>query len=481
MIRIALVFPIITAPTLLLDFYQELAERENVAVDVYLNQDGKLIKNQSPIFAKQESESLGEDYDLCFDFTRQYDIQNTGSINAKLYVRSNYQVKNRASISSLIPVILRSGSTPFEIIVMHKDNSVPSLYVEGCTQTQGRWKDNDRDLLRVVLFVFKELAEKFAMGIPIVESPRNEKPKNGRLVTGWKFLAFYLYFIPKQFGSRIDHKFKRTFRIVGKGPTWHIAYTHSNLINDTNFNLTRVENPEGYFLADPFVVQQGEDSICFVEQYDNLKNRGHVAAFPLTDSANVQPRPVLVEDFHLSFPFIFSFEGDYYMCPETSKIGEIRLYKAKEFPYEWAYFTTIMKDVSAADTMIFKRNGKWWMFTNLDRVGLGSHNLELHIFYSDNPLSREWTPHGMNPIYRDSLVARNGGLLNDDRNIYRVSQMQGFARYGEGIRINRIVNLSENEYLEVEIKRYVKAFARNSKGNHHMSSDKGTTVLDYFA
>ena len=63
----------------------------------------------------------------------------------------------------------------------------------------------------------------------------------------------------------------------------------------------------------------------------------------------------------------------------------------------------------------------------------------------------------------------------------RISQIQGFAQYGEGIRINRIVELNENEYTEVEVKRYVREFAKNSKGNHHMYSDDGIVVLDYFA
>ena len=183
----------------------------------------------------------------------------------------------------------------------------------------------------------------------------------------------------------------------------------------------------------------------------------------------------------MSFPFIFEYLGDHYMCPETSRIGEIRLYKATQFPFQWNFYSTLMKSISAADTMIFEMNGKWWMFTNIDRAGLGTHNLELHIYFSDSPLSNSWRPHKLNPIYQDSLIARNGGLMKDATDTYRISQIQGFAQYGEGIRINRIVELNENEYTEVEVKRYVREFAKNSKGNHHMYSDDGIVVLDYFA
>jgi len=46
-----------------------------------------------------------------------------------------------------------------------------------------------------------------------------------------------------------------------------------------------------------------------------------------------------------------------------------------------------MKNVSAADTMIFMRDNAWWLFTNIDNSGVGDHNCQLHIFSADNPLS----------------------------------------------------------------------------------------------
>ena len=40
------------------------------------------------------------------------------------------------------------------------------------------------------------------------------------------------------------------------------------------------------------------------------------------------PVVVLEENFHLSYPYVFEESGNVYMIPETSDVGDIRLYKA---------------------------------------------------------------------------------------------------------------------------------------------------------
>ena len=40
-----------------------------------------------------------------------------------------------------------------------------------------------------------------------------------------------------------------------------------------------------------------------------------------------------------------------------------------------------MDNVDAADTSIFEKDGRWWMFTNLCSAKIRDHNSELHIFH----------------------------------------------------------------------------------------------------
>ena len=167
------------------------------------------------------------------------------------------------------------------------------------------------------------------------------------------------------------------------------------------------------------------------------------------------------------------------MCPETHEKGEIRVYKCVDFPTKWEFQKTLMKDVSAADTMIFKRDNTWWLFTNIDYSGVGDHGCQLHIFSADNPLSDKWVAHENNPVVFDPLVARNGGLIFSQNEIYRVYQRQGFDMYGEACGIARITTLTPTVYVEdihSEIEAY---FFKGIKGTHTYNFESGLVVFDY--
>ena len=100
------------------------------------------------------------------------------------------------------------------------------------------------------------------------------------------------------------------------------------------------------------------------------------------------------------------------MVPESSKNCDIRLYKCLEFPYKWQLEKVLMNNVSAADTMLIKQQDTWFMLTNICSAGLGDHNSELHIYYSESLKSNQWKPIASgNPVIFDSLKARNGGLF----------------------------------------------------------------------
>src|SRR6185312_49960 len=185
------------------------------------------------------------------------------------------------------------------------------------------------------------------------------------------------------------------------------------------------------------------------------------------------------ENFHLSFPYIFEYEGTLYMCPETSGAGDIRVYKCLEFPLRWTLEKIIMKDVSAVDTMLFEKGGKWWMLTNIDPAGLGDFQLELCVFSADSPLDDAWTPHPQNPVLVDATRARNGGLLREGEGLFRVAQRQGFDFYGKSTSVNEIVRIDDGNYIETLVAEVSPAFEPGAVGTHHLHSDGSITVLDF--
>jgi hypothetical protein len=269
-------------------------------------------------------------------------------------------------------------------------------------------------------------------------------------------------------------------RVRGKTLRWGVAY---QFVDDWKsavlWRSTVIRNPPNRYLADPFVLHKNGSHVCLVEDYDYSTNRAHITAFKIDREGYVELGCALKEDFHLSFPFVFEESSDLYMCPETQAAREIRLYKCVSYPLGWKLHRVLMKGVSAADTMLLKHEGKWWMLTNIDSSESGDHCSELHVFYADGLDSANWTPHPMNPVIFDSRRARNGGLLFDGDGIYRVFQVQGFGVYGESMGIARITELTTARYEEQVLYSITPSFFAGLMGTHTYSFAGGLLAVDF--
>jgi hypothetical protein len=260
---------------------------------------------------------------------------------------------------------------------------------------------------------------------------------------------------------------------------WGVAYTNGDWKTLVMCRADKIPNPPNHYLADPFIISKGNREYCFVEDYDYKKSRGCICVYELKGKSAERLGEAIVEPFHMSFPYLFQFDSKIYMCPETSENNEIRLYECVNFPLDWKLSKILMSNVSAVDTMIFERDGLWWLFTNIDPTNTGSHFAELFVFYSDSPLGEKWHPHPKNPVLIDSAKGRNAGLLSDGEWIYRVGQKQGFNFYGKEFSINKIAVLTENEYLETKLCSVEPKFFPKLVGCHHLHSNGSVSVFDY--
>ncbi|MCB0750665.1 MAG: hypothetical protein KDC52_04260, partial [Ignavibacteriae bacterium] len=268
---------------------------------------------------------------------------------------------------------------------------------------------------------------------------------------------------------RLSHK---TFR-------WSVAYYYAENWRDVTLRKSKkIQNPSYRFLADPFVIKKSDKHYIFVEDYDYRTKFGSISVYEVSKDGHKALGFALQEKFHLSYPFLLQENGQLYMCPETHHANDIRLYKCVNFPLEWELERVLIKNVSAADTNIFKHKGKWWIMTNIDSSGVNDHNSELHIFSSNELLSENWTPHPKNPVIFNSEQARNGGLLFENNEIYRVFQKHGFGVYGEEFGVSRIVVLNGDEYKEEIEFQIMPKFFHSIKGTHTYNYDQGLAVTD---
>ncbi len=261
---------------------------------------------------------------------------------------------------------------------------------------------------------------------------------------------------------------------------WQISWIKADGSDLVLANATTIRNASGSFLADPFLINVSEGVFCFAEEYVEEHGKGVISAFSISDDDVPKKLGVVLEEsFHLSYPYVFRDRDDIYMIPEASRSGAIRLYKATDFPLKWEFVCPLIQNIRAVDTVVFKRDERWYMLTNFCSAGLGDNTSELHLFTSDDLLSGEWIPSKQNPVIFDSLRARNGGFFEQDGKLYRVNQIQGKAHYGKGCSINEIVQIDNNVYEEIEILTILPEFFPSIQSTHHFHKAAGYAVFDH--
>lgn len=270
-------------------------------------------------------------------------------------------------------------------------------------------------------------------------------------------------------------------RIMKRNVRWRIGLFPSTRSNADVSEAVILQPPKGHFFADPFVYVHNNKTYIFFEDYDFARRKGQISVASYENGAFSVLGTPLDLPYHLSFPFIFEYEGATYMVPETCGNRTIELWKCTDFPLQWELDKTLMKDISAVDTMIFKREGYWWLLTNIDRSDGQNHCDELFAYFSDSPRSDSWTPHAANPIVRNPSKARNAGMVRSPNgDVARCAQTQGFCHYGKGVSLNRIEELSPSTYAESDGQIHYAGFLQKRHASmHHWHNEGENTVFDF--
>lgn len=368
----------------------------------------------------------------------------------------------------------RTPKTKFSIISQPVEKSDEEIILEGSFRTQFSFLLNQAHLYRKSLAQFEQVILTIA-GTGMLPRPRARPVRDGLHLAQPDLYVASAYLT--KLASRISAKAFR--RIMNVKEKWGIQVIHGAWQEASLFRAKRISAPPGRFWADPFLYSHGGRTYCFIEDYVYSANRAHISVLDLSGDKCEFLGIALKEDFHLSFPFIFEYRGQTYMCPESSESNQIRIYRSKLFPFQWELCSIAMDNVSAADSMFFEHGGKWWLLTSFDRSGLNDHCSELCLFYADSPLARSWIPHPKNPLYVDTDGGRNAGLILENRTILRAAQNQGFDQYGESLSLYEIVKLDEENYEEMRIMDFRQVRANSSLGSHHISTTGKITAIDF--
>ncbi|KMQ52617.1 hypothetical protein CHISP_0386 [Chitinispirillum alkaliphilum] len=215
-------------------------------------------------------------------------------------------------------------------------------------------------------------------------------------------------------------------------------------INNPVITAADVTDIKADFVADPFMIQVDSRWYMFFEVLNSLTNQGDIALAKSADGFNWEyDRVVLDEPFHLSYPLVFEYRGEYYMIPESAEASELRLYRALDFPYGWEFERTMIEG-EFGDHVLFEHDQSWWIIANSSPY---THD-NTRLFFADS-LKGEWTEHPMSPIVIDDASrARPGGRVPMlDNSIFWLAQ-DCKPTYGRKLNAFEIVKLTREVYKE---------------------------------
>lgn len=261
---------------------------------------------------------------------------------------------------------------------------------------------------------------------------------------------------------------------------WFVAYTIGRCqeMSESFHDVKLMLPPKDRFWADPFPIEHDGEYFIFIEEVEHRNGKGYISVIRMNpDGGWQQPVKVLDKAYHLSHPFVFRWQGEYYMIPESAANKTIELYRCRSFPLEWELEKVLLNDVQAVDATVAEIDGLWWLFTNVAAVDGASTNDELHLFYADTPLG-PWVPHRRNPVKSDVRSARPAGALFRWKGaLYRPAQDSSVA-YGQAISINRVERLTPTEFVETEASKVLPLWHRNLSRNHTLNHAGALTVID---
>jgi hypothetical protein len=269
-------------------------------------------------------------------------------------------------------------------------------------------------------------------------------------ISTW-LLAFICLFFG--FGSGILVGMKRGIPFITQREQWTIGIYrsaspfHFNELQGWINPLFRAEDVTDIpakFVADPFLIKEGKTWNLFFEVYNGDTEQGDLAVATSNNTWTWHYEKVILDEaFHLSYPYVFKSDGDYYLIPESFENNSIRLYKANQFPTQWSYVKTLVEGRDYVDNSIVYYKDKWWLFSSV------TSNDTLYLHYADS-LTGPWKEHPQSPIVRQDLhkARPSGRLLVYDNKLYRFTMDVNPPVGTHQVMAYEITDITPESYLE---------------------------------
>lgn len=262
-------------------------------------------------------------------------------------------------------------------------------------------------------------------------------------------------------------------------PTWNLRVIKKSTFAETPFwngiGNQPIQSLSEDFEADPFLFKYNGQTWLLFEKL--VEHKGEIWISKIHDAHILEKQPLIVEDFHLSYPFVFMNEGKVVICPESSACSEIRMYEFSEFPNKLARNVVLVQGIDAVDSNIYFQNGLWYLHTAIN-FGLVRNNYSSSwILMTEDLEAGEWKVL-TNYLQTESKLTRNGGSFMQSGVIYRPSQAPSFSEYGTNLSINSLSFDSHNSIAELNLLNLLLSPTSPIK-IHHLSACDEYVAFDF--
>jgi hypothetical protein len=253
--------------------------------------------------------------------------------------------------------------------------------------------------------------------------------------------------------SLVGHAVRKLYHLCCYAPHWRVGWrVHDGPgvmelghLKGPKWNV--LADPGRRFFADPFPIVRNGRTYLFFEDLDHHVGKGIISAIEFGANGPIgEVFPVIEEPWHLSYPFLIEAEGQLWMVPESSKSGQVTLYRCVDFPGKWERCAALLEGVEAADATIFAHEGLFYMMSAV-REDIGGYSDTLAIHHAPNLLG-PWREHALRPALIDAGAARPAGAI-----VKRVGALWRPVQdcthgYGHGLRLARIDRLDTQNFAQ---------------------------------
>ena len=177
---------------------------------------------------------------------------------------------------------------------------------------------------------------------------------------------------------------------------------------------------------------------------------------------------------HASYPQIVHWNKSAYLFPEVSSGSSPVLieFGLDGMPSGKKMYLKNLENKKLVDGTLFESNGSWYLFAG---TSADSHQ-RLDMYYSSS-LDSDFHTHPMSPIVLDPCSSRMAGpIFQKDGYIYRFGQ-DCSERYGGGLTISRVIELTPKSYHEERVGSMV---LEGALGPHSLLICKDKIWLDLY-